>query len=282
MFYFFYFWKAVMEMDAATRQRVYTHIEGVMERLIEKRTVIEPFVEHQIEEKNPFGFAVVPTEVWKGAKFERSFVTTLGQGIFEQLGKIIAEGAGAVALNQYDKDLTLNTFKIETIGNIISRQRARLRRGEERPIPDLTQELDNLSGLENNRYEDITVKSDLYIQRPDGTEEYYSFKTVKPNLDQTAEAKKNLLLLRAGDPNCKAYFALPYNPSGEGKQYLNSHTIPKKLFNMSDDEYVLIGGALWNKIGNDENTYAELLEIFQEVGQVSRNRIRREYFGLEN
>ncbi|HDR4845333.1 TPA: TdeIII family type II restriction endonuclease [Bacillus cereus] len=267
-------------MNAATRQRVYTHIEGVMERLIEKRTVTEPFVEHQIAENNPFGFAVVPTEVWKGAKFERSFVTSLGQGIFEQLGKIIAEGAGAVALNQYDKDLTLNTFKIETIGNIIAGQRARLRRGETRPVPDLTQELDNLSGLENNRYENITVKSDLYIHRPDGTEEYYSFKTVKPNLDQTAEAKKNLLLLRAGNPNCKAYFALPYNPSGEGNQYLDSHTIPKKLFNMSDEEYVLIGAALWNKIGNDEHTYTELLDIFQEVGQISRDRIRREYFGL--
>lgn len=268
-------------MNEATRERVHTHVQAVMNRLIEKRTILEPFLEHQIAERNPFGFSVVPTEVWKGAKFERSFVTVLGQGIFEQLGKIIAEGAGAIAANQYDKDLRLNTFQVDTIGDIISNQRARLRKGEIRQAPDLTQELANLANLQTNRYQDISIKSDLYIRRPDGTEEYYSFKTVKPNLDQTAEAKKNLLMLRAGDSNCKAYFALPYNPAGEGNAYtLAGHSIPKKLFNMEDKEYVLIGGDLWNKIGNDENTYNELINIFQEIGQRSKERIRTEYFDL--
>ncbi|MFK3938002.1 TdeIII family type II restriction endonuclease [Alkalihalobacillus sp. NPDC078783] len=64
-----------------------------MERLINRRVNIEPFDEKEIEAKNPFGFRLVPVEVWKGSKFERSFVTILGQGIFEQIAKIIAEGS---------------------------------------------------------------------------------------------------------------------------------------------------------------------------------------------
>ncbi|WP_046176215.1 TdeIII family type II restriction endonuclease [Domibacillus indicus] len=267
-------------MNAETKERVRVHIQGVMDRLIERRTVTEPFLEAEVAQRNPFGLAVVPIEVWKGAKFERSFVTTLGQGIFEQLGKIIAEGSGAFAQNQYDKALTINTFKTESIDTIIKSQRARAKKGE-RPAPNLTEEIGKLAALENPRYEDVSVKSDLYIRRPDGGEEYYSFKTVKPNLDQTAEAKRNLLLLRLGDPDCKAYFALPYNPGGEGYPYSAAgHSIPNKLFNMADDEYVLIGATLWNKIGNDENTYSELLDVFRQVGQRSSQRIRQEYFDL--
>lgn len=37
---------------------------------------------------------------------------------------------------------------------------------------------------------------------------------------------------------------------------------------------------MWNKIGDDPNTYQELLDIFEEVGQYSAERIRKEYFGL--
>lgn len=267
-------------MDKETKQRVRQHVQAVMQRLIEKRTVTEPFHAKDIEKNNPFGFSVVPIEVWKGAKFERSFVTVLGQGIFEQLGKIIAEGTGATAENQYDKTLTINTFRTETIDSIIKKQRAKPKKGEKKETPDLSQELNHLASLENEKYERVTVKSDLYIRRRSGQVEYYSFKTVKPNLDQTAEAKKNLLLLNAGDPNCKAYFALPFNPAGEGNLYSKAHKIPNKLFDMDDEQFVLIGSSLWNRIGEDDNTYAELLEIFQEVGEVSKTRIQTEYFDL--
>lgn len=209
-------------------------------------------------------------------------VTTLGQGIFEQIGKIIAEGAGAFAANQHDTEITINTFRLETIDSIIVAQRAPLQRGGRITSPDLEQELQQLATLNNASYQRISVKSDLYVRRMDGREEFYCFKTVKPNLDQTAEAKKNLLRLRTANDRYEAYFALPYNPAGEGNLYeVAGHSMPKKLFNMNDSRYVLIGSTLWNKIGDDPNTYNELLAIFQEVGQHTKGRIRNEYFNLE-
>ena len=37
---------------------------------------------------------------------------------------------------------------------------------------------------------------------------------------------------------------------------------------MDNDPSVLIGAAMWNKIGDCENTYNELISIFKEVGEI--------------
>ncbi|WGE39170.1 TdeIII family type II restriction endonuclease [Bacillus stercoris] len=36
---------------------------------------------------------------------------------------------------------------------------------------------------------------------------------------------------------------------------------------MDDTNFVLVDSSFWNQIGNDLNTYTELLDIFDEVGQ---------------
>ncbi|WP_156289889.1 TdeIII family type II restriction endonuclease [Oceanobacillus salinisoli] len=264
-------------MNENTRQLVREHIIAAMDRKIEHLTITNPFNEEEVYERNPIGARIVPTEVWKGSKFERSFVTTLGQGIFEQIGRIIAEGTGAYAENQYSSTVTLNTFQTQTIEQTVDRQAT----GRRTATPDISAEIQHLRTLNYDATVNVSVISDLFIRRQDGTEEFYSFKTVKPNKDQTAAAKKNLLYLRTANTNNYAYFALPYNPAGEGRSYMQQkHKIPAKFFDMDDTDFVLVGSTLWNQIGNDPNTYTELLDIFEEVGQHTSERIRREYFGL--
>lgn len=265
------------KMNEQTKQRVREHLSKVMERLVKKRTIDEPFLESDIERNNPFGYYLVPIEVWKGAKFERSFVTSLGQGILEQLGKIIAEGTGAIAINQHDTTMTINTWRIERIEEVLKSQRGK---GKNKKTANWIEEVQEILLLENQRFEEITVKSDLYVHRQDGRQEYYSFKTVKPNLDQTETAKRDMLYLKAGNPECDPYFALPFNPAGEGNVYKQAHSVPYKLFDMDNDPSVLIGAAMWNKIGDCENTYNELISIFKEVGEIYSKKIRMEYLGL--
>ncbi len=36
---------------------------------------------------------------------------------------------------------------------------------------------------------------------------------------------------------------------------------------MSNKNCILIGSDFWNKVGQDKNTFNELLEIFQKVGE---------------
>lgn len=261
-------------MHQETVNEIEDVISDMMERIIKRRVITEPFNEIDIENNNPFGYRLVPIEIWKGAKFERSFVTSLGQRSFEQLAKIIAEGTGSFAKNQHEEIITINTWRKEKIDELLSLQRI------SQSKPDWNEEVKDILYLKNNRFVDLHIRFDLYIKRPDGKEEYYSMKTVKPNLDQTEIAKKDMLYMKAHKENSDTYFALPYNPAGEGNAYKSVHSVPYKIFNMNDDNSVLIGSDFWNKVGSSEDTYDQLLSIFQKVGEKYSNIIRTDYLGL--
>lgn len=247
-------------MNIETKNKIESHLREVMKRILEKRTIQEPFNENEIKNKNPFGYRLVPIEVWKGS--------------------------GAFAENQYVKSIRLNTWQIEQIDNILEKQRKQKNTSKKRrnnsliKLKTIREELNILRELEIERYQDVNVLFDLYIKRKDGQEEYYSLKTVKPNLDQTETAKKDMLRLMTAE-DVEAYFALPYNPAGEGQIYKTVHAIPYKLFDMDNDENVLIGKKLWNKIGQDEKTYDELLDIFNIVGEEYVTKIKTEYLGIK-
>lgn len=261
-------------MDSVTKEKIKTLIEETMLKVIKKRIIDEPFKEEDIKRNNPFGYHLVPIEVWQGSKFERSFVTTFGQKTVEQLGKIIAEGTGSSAKLQHSIELQLNTWQVEHIENILSNQRDGISK------PNWHEEVQDLKSLQTKRMETVRVLSDLYIIRPNGDEEFYSFKTVKPNLDQTERAKRDMLRLLASNSDFKPFFALPSNPAGEGNLYRSAHSIPFKLFDMENDPCVLIGSKMWNQLGQDNNTYNELINIFIEEGEKFSKIIRKEYFGL--
>ncbi len=57
---------------------------------------------------------------------------------------------------------------------------------------------------------------------------------MKPNLDQTEIAKKDMLMLKAADPDCEVFFALYYNPGGENRADYD-WTIPSAIFDMHAD-----------------------------------------------
>lgn len=264
-------------MDNRTKDSVGSIITNVMEKILKRRCVTEPFKDEQVYLKNPFGARLVTMEVWKGAKFERSFTSCLGKAIFEQIAKVIAEGTGAIAHNQRSTLVRLCTHRIDYINELLLAQR----RSEIQP--DWVLEVEQMLTRTNNSFQELTVISDLCIIRPDGKEEFYSFKTVKPNLDQTENAKRNMLHLLADNPEREVYFALPYNPGGEGQPYIEArHNFPYKLFDMDNDPCVLIGSELWNKIGNSPDTFSELLDIFEETGRIYSPRIRTEYFGIDD
>lgn len=261
-------------MNQETVVKIEKILCDMMDKIIRRRTIIEPFNELEIATNNPFGYRLVPMEIWKGSKFERSFVTSMGQRAFEQLSKVIAEGTGAISQNGYARDITINTWRKEKVDELLSSQRI------SHLIPSWDSEIEEILSLQNNRFENIRVLFDLYIKRPDGQEEFYSMKTVKPNLDQTEIAKKTMLYMKSCNENSEVYFALPFNPAGEGNSYRTAHSIPYKIFNMDEDDSVLIGSAFWNKVGANENTYGQLLQIFERVGQNYSRVIRKDYLGL--
>jgi len=75
-----------------------------------------------------------------------------------------------------------------------------------------------------------------------------------------------------------AYYALPYNPYGRREDY--NWSFPARWFNMKEDEVVLIGDEFWEKIGG-LGTYQSFINAVNEIGVEYKNRIYREFLGIE-
>ncbi|MCB9223237.1 MAG: TdeIII family type II restriction endonuclease [Crocinitomicaceae bacterium] len=215
----------------------------------------------------PFHESLLTKELVNASSFERSFSTSFGQGPVEEISALIALNAGYQVQRQ--KETQVNLFKgaIDEIERICSALRA----GEKKP--NWEQEVKKVQAYQKGDTEVRRVISDLWMKK-DGKEKYISIKTVKPNLDQTEIAKKDLLLLKAHDPSFETYFGLFYNPGGEERKDYN-WTMPFKIFDMHNDPIVLIGKDYWNMIGESQNTYSELLKIFVKVGKQTQSEIAK-------
>lgn len=216
----------------------------------------------------PFHSALLSSEALFWSRFERSFSTSFGQRVIEKISKVAALSGGASdAENQRATNITIDTAKLASIEDHIGNLRNRsLGRG-----PDWKKDLVEihsrpLAGQDQN----IRVISDLWWLK-NGINHYMSIKTVKPNIDQAAEAKRDLLKLKINDPSCKVYFGLYYNPYGENRNDY-AWTPPKGIFDFQHDEVVLIGREYWDTLGG-LGFYDEVLEIANKCGTKTKKWI---------
>ncbi len=253
-------------------------IRRMMNGVLQKRLVDEPWNLEQETTSKPFHFSLAPEMVWKGSKFERSLVTTMGQIGWEQIARLVAQDYHGYAENGRTirgKILQNRLNQIHTIidqlehGNRVNRRR-----------PDWDVELREVLSIDDGESVEVTVTMDLYVENAETNEYFYcEIKSPKPNSDQTKVSKEKMLKIKAMYPeeNHHVFYALPFNPFGQRENY--SHAHPKRWFDMINDEVVLMGKEFWDILGG-EGAYEELIEIFEEVGQEYRPRINRDYFGL--
>jgi hypothetical protein len=213
----------------------------------------------------PFHTALLTEELVNVSAFERSFSTSFGQGPIEEISNLIALENGYETKRQ--KDTLVNVFK----GAIdeIERTLSSLRGGEKKP--NWLQEVSKINAYKKGDTVVRRVISDLWLKK-DGVETFISIKTVKPNLDQTEKAKKDMLLLKADDEDNEVFFGLFYNPGGEERLDYNWN-VPSKIFDMKKDPCVLIGKDYWNHLGGI-GTYDKLIDVFEEVGDETRAKIK--------
>jgi hypothetical protein len=215
----------------------------------------------------PFHESLLTKELVNASSFERSFSTSFGQGPVEEISQLIAIDAGHEAKRQKETQVNIYKGAIDEIERICSS----LRSGEKKP--NWQQEVNKILAFQKGDTEVRRVISDLWLKK-DGIETFISIKTVKPNLDQTEIAKKDLLLLKAHNPEYKTYFGLFYNPGGPNRLDYN-WSMPFKIFDMYKDECVIIGRDYWNNLGDNNSTYDELLKIFKNVGRTTQDEIMR-------
>jgi len=242
-------------MEKSNRVKIADEFENCIKRTITR-------LDNE-ETHRPFHRALLSDEALFWSRFERSFSTSFGQGVIERISCNVALAVEDTTANtQHKTTVNLSANQLSAIEEHINL----LRYNNLGRLPhwdtDL-QEIQKKAGTIAGELMPHRVISDLWWHR-DGIDHYMSIKTVKPNIDQTAEAKRDLLKLKMNDPNCKVYFGLYYNPYGDNRiDYKWSP--PMKVFDFHKDPVVLIGRDYWDTIGGT-GCYQEILDIAKEVG----------------
>jgi hypothetical protein len=242
--------------------------------------VKKPFLADKHRSEKPLYAALVPDEIFKGSHFERKFVTPFGTA-WEELAVAAASqclgfGAAGYEINGAVKEGRLNRIA-EVLNSLEHRQK-----GKPRVKPDWDKELAYVLA---GKGELIPVKviCDVYTEdrRTSSLKRYaFELKAPMPNSDQTKVSKEKILKLRCMSPSLVdgAFYALPYNPYGTRDKYAWSP--PSRWLNMKEDEVVLIGDEFWEKIGG-KGTYQAFIDAVNNIGKEYRERIYREYLGIE-
>lgn len=215
----------------------------------------------------PFHVALLSEEALFWSKFERSFSTSFGQRVIEKISETVAISGGATKTETQKRTVfNIPNSKLNAIEHHITELRSGRTRGS------WDSDWQNIDSIVNSLdTTEIRVISDLWWV-VDGVNHYMSIKTVKPNIDQTAEAKKDLLKLKVFDPDCRVYFGLYYNPFGDDRDSYN-WSPPMRIFDFRNDDCVLIGEEYWDVLGG-EGTYNSILDIANKVGVETIERLR--------
>ncbi len=250
-------------MDAKYRKLIADEFRNCVNGTIERVT-------HNEQTYRPFHTALLSEDVIFWSAFERSFSTSFGQRVIEELARLVALSNGAEdACRQKETYIQIDVAYEDAIHMHMQQLRAKNRIMAYAWNIALSQ---IKSARPTGSTTNIRVISDMWWKK-DGVDNYISLKTVKPNIDQTAVAKEDCLHLSIAQPNCHAYFGLPYNPFGERKQDY-AFNPPMGIFDFHNDPVVLIGKEMWDTIGG-EGCYEELLDIAREVGKETKDTIQR-------
>jgi hypothetical protein len=254
-------------------------IKEMMDRVMHKVLVDDPFIKEDHKAEKPLYAALVPDEIFKGSHFERRFVTPFGS-VWEKLA-IVAANKG---LGYGDKGVSIqgqvNAERLRRIQEILNNLE-HSERGEKKIKPDWKKELKYILEGKSEKLIPTTVICDVYAEDKKSKKKYtFELKAPLPNSDQTKVSKEKILKLYSMEPMQidGAYYALPYNPYGKRADY--AWAFPARWFDMKNDEVVLIGDEFWEKIGGT-GTYKAFINAVNEIGKEYKDRIYREFLGIE-
>ncbi len=260
-------------VEAAIQEVITTMMDKVMDRVL----VQDPFIKEDLRNKQPLYAALVPAEIFKGSHFERRFVTPFGK-VWEKLAAVVGERGMGFAKTDYEIRGMIPRKRLQRIQETLNALEHTKTEKTGR-TPEWNRELKYV--LEGGgRPTPTTVVCDVFVSASPDTPGYaFEIKAPLPNSDQTKVSKEKLLKLYAMEPVKihGAYYALPYNPYGTRSQY--NWKFPMRWFDMHTDPCVLIGEELWDKLGG-AGTYQSFITIVRKLGKHYHERIYNEYLGI--
>ena len=257
-------------MTESARNEIKQLIVDVMQKKINEykaETEYKPFFEALFDKKSIAIGSII-----------QSLYTSFGMSIYEQISVILAKDAGNYAKRQYtlmgkiDKNTDSKIFAYwEKLKKNI--------KNKEITVSDKNKEIrlikDSIQQGEQEKDGDSTV--DVFIRTKEGKEFFIDITTVKNNLKSFEALKLKMLrwiALRASidkEVNANSYIAIPYNPYYPN-DYLDNRWNSTILDRKND---ILVQEDYWNFVGNNPNTYNELIDIFKEVGKEMQDEIEK-------
>ena len=254
-------------------------IASMMDKVLNKVLVEDPFLPEQHHAAKPLYAALVPDEIFKGSHFERRFVTPFGT-VWERLATVVAKEMHGDCQKGVTIQGTIGKERLRRIQEVLNRLEHATKAERQRKHPNWDEELAYvLAG--GGELVPCPVTCDLFIDSTTTGKKYaFELKGPLPNSDQTKVSKEKLLKLLAMTPKVVdfAYYALVYNPYGRKEDY--AWSFPARWFDMKHDSSVLIGEEFWDLIGG-KGTYATFIREVNKLGAGYKETIYRDFLDIE-
>ncbi len=223
-------------------------------RVLDEIASLAKYSIEELRKLYPFHAIFFPEEVLPYAKQERSIVTRIGVMFYPPLAEIVAKERYRDVRREHQIEREIESAKMNAINKIVDDLRGNRRR------PDRERELDEILKVRSNSRQLTRTIADLYIGDHQQGPLFLEIKSPLPNLDVCDESKRKMLTFLAmmfeENKKGQAFFGLPYNPYGEGKEYRWGFT--KRIMDLERE--VLIGKALWDMIGGN-GAFEEILKV---------------------
>lgn len=209
------------------------------------------------------------------SKLITSLQTAFGMSFYEQVSKRLAELAGYEAQTQYKLIGHIHSKAKVYLDELLENKQYLANRSEEyqRLMAIYEENIDTIGDLDE--IPDSTV--DVFIKKPDGTEIFIDITTVKPNKKEFRALKQKILKwyflrLSHGDitpDKIQTYIAIPYNPESRDN---NNYNRWSEYYDRSD---LLVGDELWKLVSNNIFSLNDMIDVFKEIGEESKEDIER-------
>lgn len=223
---------------------------------------------------NLFFLEMFGREIMLNAKLIMSLQTAFGMSFYEQISKTLGTLVGYEVHNQYKLQGFIHSNAKVYLDKLLENlQYTPNRTNEYQKLTDIyeshKEELGELSAIP-----DSTV--DVFIKKPDGTEIFIDITTVKPNKKEFRTMKLKILKwfflrLSHGDispDKIKTYIAIPYNPES-----MTDNTY-KRWNSFYDRTDILVGDELWKLVSNDLFSLQDMIDVFKDIGQETKEDIK--------
>jgi hypothetical protein len=262
------------ELDEATKAELRTVTDGFFERPLEKAS---GFDWEEFKRNEAFKAIMMPSPLfWVLANFERSFTQKLGQQMYEEFGRAVADTnprVGKAKTQHACTGLELTNAEENAIETIISGLD-----GEREPNWDAEMEELLAVDTQGDGLKSIgSITWDLWVEDfADGRPLAAEIKTPKPNRDQTMESKRQMLKTVAAykhraEPTPITRYVFPFNPYGSLEEY--QWWPPQDFFDVQESDGMLVAGDFWDAIGGP-NTMEGLFNFLLEESEGNIEKLK--------